>query len=456
MLALHHANACDTVFDEVWLKSRYSISLMDLYTAIVAALVPARRFLFFPQHSMVPASRSSFAIAAILASARRGIYALLARAAWACAKIRCSGASCSKRVVVVAVGPMGDVVCAARVIAAVREEVRDVDITVVTKEEHGAVFHAIGGPQVVGLSPAAMNSRYRLWRDTRAVMSGTRTGIMVVLFDRGIPAPALLLGTLGIIGRRIAARTLRCQETLATELVSGFGSWHPYLAPAWLMARAVGCEEASLLHRIVAFHPIRHSSDRDKDKLSVTRAGVAILHPGASSPRKQWPCRYFSMLADSLMESGWRVVLTGSEADGRLVERVSEGMHTIPELAVGLPIEAVSRLLGTAQITVCADTGIGHLAAACGSTVFSVFGPTDPARWAPLGRNVRVVQGDTACLGCAVGDVTACNYVPPPCLVAATPEQLLQEIEGLVTLHTQADSSVYNQGSANLGRRMGN
>jgi ADP-heptose:LPS heptosyltransferase len=49
--------------------------------------------------------------------------------------------------------------------------------------------------------------------------------------------------------------------------------------------------------------------------------------------------------------------------------------------------------LRTARVYVGNDSGITHLAAAAGAPVVAIFGPTDPAIWAPRGDRVRVVAG---------------------------------------------------------------
>ena len=46
-----------------------------------------------------------------------------------------------------------------------------------------------------------------------------------------------------------------------------------------------------------------------------------------------------------------------------------------------------------ARVYIGNDSGIAHLAAAVGTPVVALFGPTDPRVWAPRGRDVRVVQG---------------------------------------------------------------
>ena len=48
------------------------------------------------------------------------------------------------------------------------------------------------------------------------------------------------------------------------------------------------------------------------------------------------------------------------------------------------------------------DSGVTHLAAAVGSNVVAIFGPTDPAVWGPRGEKVRVLRhesGDTGKVG---------------------------------------------------------
>jgi ADP-heptose:LPS heptosyltransferase len=50
-------------------------------------------------------------------------------------------------------------------------------------------------------------------------------------------------------------------------------------------------------------------------------------------------------------------------------------------------------VLERARLYVGNDSGISHLAAAWGAPVLALFGPTDPAQWAPIGPRVRVLRG---------------------------------------------------------------
>jgi len=58
----------------------------------------------------------------------------------------------------------------------------------------------------------------------------------------------------------------------------------------------------------------------------------------------------------------------------------------------GRGIGDVAALLRRADLVVCNDTGVMHVAAAAGATTLAVFGPTDPFRWAPRSPGLSIVR----------------------------------------------------------------
>lgn len=64
--------------------------------------------------------------------------------------------------------------------------------------------------------------------------------------------------------------------------------------------------------------------------------------------------------------------------------------------------------LATARLYIGNDSGITHLAAAVGTRVIALFGPTDPSIWAPRGQNVRVIAQPTL-ESITVEEVVACQ-----------------------------------------------
>jgi ADP-heptose:LPS heptosyltransferase len=56
----------------------------------------------------------------------------------------------------------------------------------------------------------------------------------------------------------------------------------------------------------------------------------------------------------------------------------------------GLELNEVAALARLSRVFVCNDSGVSHLAAATGANGLAIFGPTDPARWRPLGHTTII------------------------------------------------------------------
>lgn len=111
------------------------------------------------------------------------------------------------------------------------------------------------------------------------------------------------------------------------------------------------------------------------------RGDFAVIHPFSGSARKNWPLERFRELAGRI---GWPVEWSAGPQEPLEGALRFENLY---DLACWL---ARSRLyIGN-------DSGITHLAAAAGAPVVAIFGPTDPAIWAPRNQHVHVVYGALA------------------------------------------------------------
>jgi len=108
----------------------------------------------------------------------------------------------------------------------------------------------------------------------------------------------------------------------------------------------------------------------------------AVIHPFSGSPRKNWPLEKFCAMAAEL-EHTVPVRWCAGPDDPPLAEAVH-----IPDLY------ELACWLARARLYVGNDSGITHLAAAVGTPVLALFGPTDPDVWAPRGPNVRIAHWD--------------------------------------------------------------
>ena len=129
---------------------------------------------------------------------------------------------------------------------------------------------------------------------------------------------------------------------------------------------------------------------------------LVVLHPGARWPTKLWPAAAWARLAAWLSrEQGLRVVITGSAADRQLAaDIVAHLEEEALNLAGRTSLKELAGILQQARLAVTADTGPMHLAAALGTPVAALFGPTAPWRTGPFGSAHEIVRLGLDCSPC--------------------------------------------------------
>ena len=104
---------------------------------------------------------------------------------------------------------------------------------------------------------------------------------------------------------------------------------------------------------------------------------------------KTWP-GFADYVAHGLPRHGRRIVVCpgpGAETEG--ARRDFPNALLLRDVDLG----TYAALLQDAALMVSNDTGPGHMAAAVGTPLVSVLGPSDPALWRAWGPGVRLVQG---------------------------------------------------------------
>jgi ADP-heptose:LPS heptosyltransferase len=97
------------------------------------------------------------------------------------------------------------------------------------------------------------------------------------------------------------------------------------------------------------------------------------------------------------------VVLTGAPEDRELIDSITSSLPAdIPRIDVAgaMDLPVLAALLQRLSLLVTADTGPMHLAAAVGTPIVALFGPSDPRRYGPLNIRSRVVAADLWCRPC--------------------------------------------------------
>jgi ADP-heptose:LPS heptosyltransferase len=121
---------------------------------------------------------------------------------------------------------------------------------------------------------------------------------------------------------------------------------------------------------------------------------LVLIHPGSGSRAKIWaPAGWIALIRGLLVQPRLRPGLIQGPADAEILQRLQEDLdlsHVLlfPNLRLGL----LAGIMRHAAFYVGNDSGITHLAAACGVSTIALFGPTDLRIWAPRGPAVHIIR----------------------------------------------------------------
>jgi heptosyltransferase-3 len=146
----------------------------------------------------------------------------------------------------------------------------------------------------------------------------------------------------------------------------------------------------------------------------------AVMHPSPKFTYKTWTAEGWRDSGNWLAAQGLQLVLTGgpSESERAYVAEIARLLPAAIDLSGKLSLAETACVLSAARIYIGPDTAVTHLAAALGTPVVALFGPTDPVKWGPWPAghagsdnpwrrygsqrvgNVALVQGGATCVPC--------------------------------------------------------
>lgn len=159
------------------------------------------------------------------------------------------------------------------------------------------------------------------------------------------------------------------------------------------IASAIGCDIGNVKFPM----PLIKESENIR-KLKEDIGDYAVLVPGARWKTKRWPPANFGKLASML---DIKTIIVGSTSDAEIAEGIefcSGGKAKA--LAGKTDIKELISIIRGARCAITNDSGPMHIAAAFGIPVVAIFGPTNPVKTGPYGRNHIIVKSDIECAPC--------------------------------------------------------
>jgi 3-deoxy-D-manno-octulosonic-acid transferase/heptosyltransferase-1 len=158
---------------------------------------------------------------------------------------------------------------------------------------------------------------------------------------------------------------------------------------------------------------------------------LVAVNPMARWPTKLWEPQSFAALADRLEAEGIRVVFTGAASDGPALDEIERFMAQPPRRLDGkTSLTTLAAVYRHAQVVVTTDSGPMHLAAAVGTPVVALFGPTAPWRTGPYGQTHIVIRTDLACSPCFKKQCLTTLYEERACMKRLTVDQVARAVLG--------------------------
>jgi len=161
------------------------------------------------------------------------------------------------------------------------------------------------------------------------------------------------------------------------------------------------------------------------DELLPKARPLIAVNPSARWETKLWGDDRFAALIKKLPRE--RVVLTGSAADAARLEKLAQGCVN---LAGRTDLAQLAEVCRRCAVVITNDSGPMHLAAAVGTPVIAIFGPTDPALTGPYGKGHIVLRSGIPCSPCMSAD---CHHTPRmECMQLVTVEQVLAAMKAFL------------------------
>jgi ADP-heptose:LPS heptosyltransferase len=177
-------------------------------------------------------------------------------------------------------------------------------------------------------------------------------------------------------------------------------------------------------------------SDSDRAALEAKLRGLGIqeddlivsIHPGASwRPRAWFPERFAEVARQLLERHPISVIFVGGEEDRDIAERIrplapSPRVHFL----FGSRLAEAAALMERSALFIGSDSGLAHIAAACGTSVVALFGPQDPMRFRPWSPHAIVLHKPVHCFPCRQ---TTCVHPELPCVNLISVEDVMERAE---------------------------
>lgn len=292
---------------------------------------------------------------------------------------------------------IGDVVNSTAALHCLRQRFPNAHLCVEVGERAAEVLQNFPGIDDLWIRPVHQG----LWGKLRFIQRLRRAkfDLAVILDDS---ADMVLHAWLGGIPIRVGVKRKKKFQRLYTAFVPHDRSRHETLEHFRHLVELIGCDTSDYRPRLYPCPEDTRIAEAELHSAgwdgSTTLVGI---NPGASREHRQWFPERFAQVCDTLSEQGIQPVILGGPGDKRLAEKILAHCRSHPLVLTGrLTILQIAALMPYLRLLITADSGPMHVAAAMGTRVVALYGPSDPAYTGPFGEGHVIIRHNEPCTGC--------------------------------------------------------
>lgn len=307
--------------------------------------------------------------------------------------------SSPKRVLIIRLSAIGDVVFASPLVDACKRRYPDAEIDWLAE---GVVRPLIIGMPSIGRVILWPRQEWRaLWEEKRLIalyraVKGFRRELQARNYD-------LVVDAQGLLKSAFLAWLSGCRDRIGFESKEPNWFFLSKRYPKQITAR-ISSEYLGLAQELgwdtERFEMVLGVTHEDRARAAtIAEPGKYIaIAPFTTRPQKHWKSGHWRALIKSLSSQGFTVACLGGPTDREEAAEMLEGLHV--ENWVGTyPLGVSASLVSEARAVIGVDTGLTHMGIAAGVPTVALFGSTCPYR--ETGRdNVRVIYHDLDCAPC--------------------------------------------------------
>ncbi|MBX3522881.1 MAG: lipopolysaccharide heptosyltransferase II [Xanthobacteraceae bacterium] len=175
-------------------------------------------------------------------------------------------------------------------------------------------------------------------------------------------------------------------------------------------------------------------ADEWRGRMNVAKGTRAVaLAPGSVGEAKRWPVAYYAETAKHLVQGGVEVWIIGGPDEKEFAKEIlAHAGQGVRDFTGGKLSDGVIAL-SLASVVVANDSGLLHVSAALGVPAIGMFGPTDPAKWAPINPVADVITHEPL-LDCQFCMQYVCPLQHHNCMREVLPPRVVDSVRRAMTM----------------------